>query len=298
MLHIAITAVKVFTSPGASVALGLQNSIALVRILLKVVPITSPDNAQLKQALRLHTSRGRKKQGRIVVFGTTEVQRALANGTPIEQLFLNRDHAGSATKHLKLDQETTVFELPSKLFEKLAFGNRLDGVVAVSRRPATELLDKDYGQFVIVVQSLEKPGNLGAVFRSCDGAGVDAVFVADPLTDVFHPNAIRASLGTVFGLPTAVTNSEAIAAHLSAHDYQILVARLDAQEDLFRADLTRRTAVVLGNEAEGVTSFWQRPEFTGVRLPMLGVADSLNISATTAVVAYEAMRQRVNTTVR
>jgi TrmH family RNA methyltransferase len=145
---------------------------------------------------------------------------------------------------------------------------------------------------VLVLEAVEKPGNLGAVLRSADGAGVDAVILADPRTDPFNPNAVRASLGTIFATRLAAASSDEVRRWLLARDVRILAARVDGAVDYTDADLRAGVAIVLGSEAEGLTDEWSGEGVIAIRLPMLGIADSLNVSITAAVLAYEARRQR------
>ena len=148
------------------------------------------------------------------------------------------------------------------------------------------------GALVGVLAGVEKPGNVGAVFRSADAAGLDALIVADAGTDLWNPNCIRASLGTVFAVPAATASSEATLAWLAAQGLQIVAARVDAMVPYTEVDFRRPTAIVLGSEAHGLSAAWNSPAVIGVRLPMRGLADSLNVSATAAVLFYEALRQR------
>ena len=144
----------------------------------------------------------------------------------------------------------------------------------------------------MVVEGVEKPGNLGAILRSADGAGADALIAADPRTDLFNPNAIRASLGTVFTVPVAAATTSEVMAWLRARGIGLVVARVDGATVHTAADLAGPVAIVLGSEAHGLTGTWDGPDVRAVRLPMLGSADSLNVSAAAAVLLYEARRQR------
>jgi len=142
------------------------------------------------------------------------------------------------------------------------------------------------------VEGVEKPGNLGALLRSADGAGVDAVIVADPVCDPWNPNAIRASLGTIFRLPLAVCSSDQAMAFLRAQHIAIVAARVDAAADYDSVDLRGPVAIVVGAETAGLSEIWSGADVVAVRIPMLGLADSLNVSATAAVLFFEAQRQR------
>ena len=145
---------------------------------------------------------------------------------------------------------------------------------------------------VAVVECVEKPGNLGALLRSADGAGVDAVIVADAVSDIWNPNAIRASLGTIFSLPLAACSAAEALAFLRTHDIAVLSARVEGATDYDTIDLTQATALVVGAETSGLTEAWAGEGVTPVSIPMLGLADSLNVSASAAVLFYEARRQR------
>ena len=180
------------------------------------------------------------------------------------------------------------------VMEKLAYGNRSAEVVAVAAAPQRSLKDirLPSDALVLVLEGLEKPGNVGAIVRTADGAGAHAVVVTGAQTDLYNPNAIRASLGTTFTVPlSAATPEEAIAWCLE-HKLQIIAARVDAAEDYTGVDYRRPTALVLGSEAAGLSAAWSSEAIRPVRLPMLGAADSLNVSATAAVLCYEARRQR------
>ncbi|MGD9648202.1 MAG: TrmH family RNA methyltransferase [Pirellulales bacterium] len=166
--------------------------------------------------------------------------------------------------------------------------------MAVARAPALSLaaLTLPADPLIAVLVGVEKPGNVGAVLRSADGAGVSAVIVADGGTDLFNPNTIRASLGTVFTLPIAVATAAETLTWLRERGISVYASRPDASSPYHLADFSAASAVVLGSEAQGLGPLWQAPEVRGLKLPMHGVADSLNVSATAAVLFYEARRQR------
>jgi TrmH family RNA methyltransferase len=250
--------------------------------------ITSPSNPRFKQALQLHTARGRKKQNRIIVFGRREIDRAIAAGVRPDQIFVV---SGSPADHF---DAAVVYQLPAPLFEKLSYGNRLDDAIMTAARPATGLqaLELQGDAIVTVAEAIEKPGNLGGILRSADGSGVDGVIVANPLTDVYHPNSIRNSSGATFGLPIAVDSNDNVLKKLKAEGFRILVASPDAVDDFYDVDLSGKTAIVVGNEAAGVSKFWAAAADGAFKIPMLGAADSLNVSVTAAIVMYESLRQR------
>jgi TrmH family RNA methyltransferase len=186
-----------------------------------------------------------------------------------------------------------VVEVGERAFEKLAYGDRSDGVVLVVRAPRSALADLQLppDPLVVVTDDVEKPGNVGAILRSADAVGASAVIAAGG-TDLFNPNVIRASVGTVFSMPIAAAPAGEVAAWLRERGLRILATRVDAELLHVDADLTGSVAVVLGSEAEGLSDAWRDHDVEAVRLPMAGVADSLNVSVAAAVLLYEAWRQR------
>ena len=184
------------------------------------------------------------------------------------------------------------------VLEKIAFGDRSDGIVAVAAHPQTDLsrLTVRDEMLVAVLENVEKPGNVGAVLRSADAAGVSAVIVADAGTDLYNPNSIRASAGTIFSMPLVACSSSEALAWLRQHAFKIVATRVDGAVDYTNMDYSGRCAVVLGNEAQGLSNAWNSANITAVLLPMRGIGDSLNVSVTAAVLFYEALRQRDSTT--
>lgn len=182
---------------------------------------------------------------------------------------------------------------PSVL-EKLAFGNRVEGAVLVAQTPslALERLVVPADGLVGVLESIEKPGNLGAVLRTADAVGLTAILIANPRTDVFNPNTIRASLGAVFHVPVAAASNPQILDWLRQRKLAIYTTRVEGAIDYTRVDYRQPAAVILGNEAEGLSDFWNGTDITAITLPMCGVIDSLNVSVSAAIVFYEALRQR------
>ncbi len=260
--------------------------------------ITSSHNPRVKEAVRLRASRHRKKQQHVLVDGVREISRALdGHARPVdvfvcEPLCRSEQSRGLLERLDTLD--AAVWHVTPEVFEKLAYGHRAEGIVAVAEAPARTLnaLRVADGELVAVVCGLEKPGNVGAILRSADGAGVAAVIVADAGTDLFNPNCIRASLGTVFTQQIATATTAESLAWLREHDYKMFAARLDATNDYTAVNYRGNTAILLGSEAEGLDAAWQADDVTPIKLPMRGAADSLNVSATAAVLFYEALRQR------
>jgi len=261
-------------------------------------PITSPQNPRVKAAVRLRDRRHREKQGRIRIDGARELHRAIRAGvTPIEVFVcesLCTDDEGRRALASVAACRAEVIPVSEPVFAKLAFGDRADGLLGVAPVPTTTLADCTLPEnpLVAVLEGIEKPGNVGAVVRSADAAGVAALVVADGRTDLFNPNAIRASLGTIFTLPVRTATAAATREWLRERGLTIYAARVDGSVEYTDADFRGPAALVLGSEAEGLTGVWRDDDVVPIRLPMLGAADSLNVSAAAAVLFYEALRQR------
>ncbi len=263
--------------------------------------ITSIQNERVKRAAKLHRSRFRQKQDRIIVFGEREIERAIGNGIEPDELFIDESESISGAIKSCVDRfESRCFGVTSAILEKIGFGNRRDGIVMTAARPEQSfdgLLDgKSEGQspLVAVVEGVEKPGNLGAIIRSADGAGLDALIVSDGVTDWFHPNCIRSSVGTCFGFRGCSGSNGEVQRWLADYGFDVLLAALPG-ESVFGSTVAveRPTAIVLGNEANGLSNRWtDHSGYRRVSIPMFGVADSLNVSAAATVLFYELARQR------
>jgi TrmH family RNA methyltransferase len=259
--------------------------------------ITSRHNPHVKEAARLRDRRHREKQGRILIDGARELRRAAQGSVRLLQVFvcpplLSGDDARLPAELAAAGCE--VLPVSEDVFGKLAFGQRAEGLLGVAETPRHALVSLALppGALLAVLEGVEKPGNLGAVLRSADAAGVSAVIVADGRTDLYNPNAIRASLGTIFSLPLAEATGSEAREWLHERNCSIVAARVDGAVPYTAVDYCGPTAIVLGSEAAGLSPLWSGPDVRAVRLPMLGAADSLNISVTAAVLFYEALRQR------
>ena len=261
--------------------------------------IESPNNSRVKMAARLRSPRGRVQQNRIVIDGIRESIRALQAQLEVTELFVCPDLVNDELLTTILQTAShvspkNIISLPKIVFKKIAFGDRADGVVVVANRPDTspDRLDVPQEPLVAVLESFEKPGNLGAVLRSADGAGIDAVLIASPLTDLFHPNAIRNSVGCVFHLPIAVASTDICIKWLASKNLKCFAAKPESEQLYFDAQFVNGSAIVLGNEAKGLSDAWSIPSVSGIKLPMCGIADSLNVASAATAVFYEAFRQR------
>lgn len=259
-------------------------------------PIASPANPRLKAVLALRRRRGRARSGKILIDGHRALGLALAAGVRVEAVYHcpARD-TPEAKAVLERAEAAGVTPVPveTAAFQKIAFGDAPDSVVAVAGRPAAalEALRLPENALVAVAVALEKPGNLGALVRAADGAGAHAVLCVDG-ADPFGPNAVRASRGTVFSVPLAEAGSDAALAWLEARGLHLVATLPDAAFVHTEVPLAGPVAVVLGEEHAGLPAAWRRAADAAVRVPLMGEADSLNVAVTGALLLYEALRQR------
>jgi TrmH family RNA methyltransferase len=260
--------------------------------------VTSFANPRVKAATALRDRRERDRAGLTLVDGAREVRRALDAGSEVVEAFVCDPLLAGPDARAALDmlrgRGVSIHSTSEAVFAKLAFGERAEGILAVVRIPSTALADLALPDdpLVVVIEGVEKPGNIGAVLRSADGAGADAVIAASPRTDLFNPNAIRASAGTMFAVQTGAAPTPEVLAWLRDRSVRIVAARVGAGRPYTEADLSGPLALVLGAEADGLTDAWVAAGIEAVNLPMLGVADSLNVSTSAAILLYEARRQR------
>jgi TrmH family RNA methyltransferase len=260
--------------------------------------LASPSNPRINAAARLRDRRERDASGLTLVDGARELRRALESGIEVVEAFVCEPLLAGEDARAALDAlragAVAVTTTSENAFAKLAFGDRAEGLVAVVRAPSLALDDLRLpaDPLILVIEAVEKPGNIGAVLRSADGAGVDAVIAASPRTDLANPNVIRASAGTIFAVSMAAAPSDEVRSWLRERGVRIVAARVDGSVAYTDADLTGPLAIVVGSEAEGLNDAWHASDIQAIRLPMLGVADSLNVSVSAAILAYEARRQR------
>ena len=263
--------------------------------------LTSAANPRLRAAAALRDRRARVRTGLLLVDGAREVARALDGGVTLVEAFVAAE-APADPELAALLARLAAIDVPlvpvaPKLLGMLAYGERASGSVAVATAPDTSLPALQLSlpaPLVGILEDVEKPGNLGAVCRSADGAGLDALIAAGSAgsVDPWNPNAVRASLGTVFTLAVAVATTADVLAWLRENGLRIVAARVDGSVPYTEVDMAGPVALVLGSEARGLTDAWSGSDVTAVRLPMHGRADSLNVAAAAAILFYEARRQR------
>ena len=290
--------------------------------------ITSAQNPKIRNLILLQEkSKARKEQGLFVVEGRRELEHCIEAGFDIHTVFVCPEVAsslyGDAASSLRAEApkspidllaqigprrtagllgtsatpacgSANVIEVPLALYEKIAVRGSTEGIVAEVRVKERRLgeLELPDNPLIVVLESVEKPGNLGAVLRSADAAGADAVIVCDPLTDLWNPNLIRASIGAVFTVPTIAAPSAEVIPWLKARGIRILTAQLQDSEWYYETPMTGPTALVMGTESTGLTQAWRIAADAHIRIPMLGRLDSLNVSVSAAILLFEAVRQR------
>ena len=261
--------------------------------------ITSLQNARVKEVVKLGRRPHRDESGLLLVEGYRELRRALANRWKPGALFycpeLYLGHHEPELVESCQRAGAELFECAEQVFRKMAYRDRPEGLLATGPQVRWKLADlrlEAPAPLIVVAESIEKPGNLGTLLRSADAAGAHAVLVCDPTTDINNPNVVRASLGTLFALPVVETTPEEAFAWLRARGIRVLAATPHAEQDYARADMTGGTAIVVGSEQYGLKPFWLEHADLKVRIPMLGQADSLNVSAAATILLYEAVRQR------
>ena len=286
---------------------------------MRVESVTSAQNRKVKTLLALQEkARLRKEMGLFVVEGRRELEHCVSAGFEIDTLFVCPEIYGPAVgpsapiRYSALTRSAdptrvhgaegpqpdlianTIIEVPREIYEKIAYRGGTEGIIAEVRAKELSLAGLKLSEkpLVVVLEGVEKPGNLGAVLRSADAAGADAVLVCDPLTDLYNPNLIRASIGAVFTVPVACCGSAEAIKWLKDNDIKIYTAQLQDSSWYYDTDMRGGTAIVIGTEATGLTDAWREAADAHIRIPMLGELDSLNASVSAAILLFEAVRQR------
>ena len=259
--------------------------------------IQSLQNSRIKNVQKLFAkSRERKEQNLFVIEGARELSLALAGSYSLDsvficpELFSNTDYPEVMNEILS----DIVFEVTLQVFQKIAYRENSDGILALAKPKQHTLSDLNLpdNPVVIVLEAVEKPGNLGAILRTADAAKVDAVIVCDPLTDIYNSNVIRSSVGCIFTVPVAISTHSEIFSFLKENRIRIFAAELEASLWYHDTDFTQACALIMGTEADGLSKFWIENADARIKIPMRGKIDSLNVSVSTAVLTFEVMRQR------
>lgn len=252
--------------------------------------ITSSANPKFKRLIALlQKSSERRESALFTVEGVREISHCIEAGYKPDCIFFCPDIVNEETL-----PQCRHFALSAGLYAKAAYREGTEGAIGVFQaieHPLSSLNLRD-NPLIAVLESVEKPGNLGAVLRTCDAAGADALIICDPRTDLYNPNLIRASIGAVFTVPTAVCTTAQAITFLKSKGIRILTAQLQDSSLYYDCPMTKGTAIVMGTEATGLSDKWRQAADAHIRIPMLGKLDSLNVSVSAAILLYEAVRQR------
>jgi TrmH family RNA methyltransferase len=260
--------------------------------------ITSLQNPKIKEAIRLNERRERNATGLFLIEGYRELKRAVEGRIAFHSLFICPQFFLGTNENALIDQirnqGVEVIVCSENVFQKLSYRDRPDGLLAIGVQMQRSLMDftmkKD--PLLIVAEAIEKPGNLGTILRSADAAGVDAVIVCDRCTDIYNPNVVRASVGTLFTLPVIEASSADTLQWLQQQKIKVVAATPSAKQTFTDANLTGGIAIAVGTEQLGLSETWMNSADLKVRIPMHGAADSLNVATATTLLLYEALRQR------
>jgi len=265
-----------------------------------VQQLTSLANPKVKHVVKLRQRSHRDEAGQMLVEGYRECKRALDNGYQpemlffCEELYLKNLNEPEIVRQCQ-ERGAELYACSKPVFEKMAYRERPEGLLIVGPQCSRKLADLQLPEhaLVVVAESIEKPGNLGTILRSADAAGVHAVIVCDRCTDIHNPNVVRASTGTLFSLPVVEAESDEAIAYLKERGFCILATTPHTEKLHSEVPLTGNVAIVVGTEQYGLTEKWMTAADFRVRIPMFGLADSLNVSAATTILLFEAVRQRI-----
>lgn len=265
---------------------------------MNVEKITSLQNPRVKHLVRLRDRRPRDEAGVFLVEGYREIRRALEKEVPLQELYFCPDWYLGENEPALIQEAAgrgaKLIELTKEAFAKVAYRERPDGLLAVAPQWRRDLasINLKTDPFLLVVEAIEKPGNLGTILRSADAAGVDAVIVCDPVTDIFNPNVVRSSTGVLFSVPVVVTDSVTVRGWLREKCIRSVATTPSAKVLHTEEDLKGPLAIVMGSEQYGLSDYWLAESDARVRIPMAGQADSLNVAMATIITLFEAVRQR------
>lgn len=257
--------------------------------------ISSNSNKNIKRLLKLQSkARERKKTGLFVLEGQRELSLAFQAGYHIQQIFYTSELFDIETIKDQIDK-AVIFEIESALYAKIAYRKTTEGILAIasSKEHKLDKLTLSENPFILVVESPEKPGNMGALLRTADAVGVDAVIIANPTTELYNPNTIRSSVGTIFTNQIAEASSEEVIAFLEKNKINCFTAMLDKEsKNYLTPDYSEACAIVVGTESTGLSEFWQDKSCQKIAIPMHGQIDSMNVSVSAGILLYEVRRQR------
>jgi TrmH family RNA methyltransferase len=260
--------------------------------------ISSTDNDIIKYTVKLRDRRARDTDGMFLIEGYRELLRAVDGGATIVTMMFCPEFFLGVNEHDLIARIASngaeCIQCSERVFTKISYRDRPDGLLAIAKQHHNRLSDIkcDSAPFLVVAEAIEKPGNLGTILRSSDAVGIDALIVCDKCTDIYNPNVVRASVGTLFTVPVIESTSAETIRWLKDNNIAILAATPSASREFTDVDMTQPMAIAVGTEQLGLSRQWLDAADIGVRIPMLGIADSLNVAMATTVLLYEALRQR------
>lgn len=256
--------------------------------------ITSVQNPKIKNIQALEKSRERKDQHLFAFEGVKELSLALEGGYSLKSVFFCPEIIPAHELLAMVKNEHLIIPVQRNVFEKIAYRESTGGIIAVAEQQTHRLdaISLSANPLILIVEGVEKPGNLGALLRTADAANIDAVIICDPQTDFYNPNVIRASLGCVFTRQVASASSVETISWLKQNQIQIFCTYLGASKPYHQTDFTKSCAIVMGTEATGLSDIWVSQSNANIIIPMQGSIDSMNVSTAAAVVVFEAKRQR------
>ena len=253
--------------------------------------ITSSKNIKIKEINKLRKSNNRRKEELFIIEGKKEIDLAKKSGICVKELFFSENIYG---KELNNFSDITKHSITSEIFNKISFRENPDGYLAIAQSKNFELKDIKLSKnpFLLILEAIEKPGNIGAILRSSDAAGVDAIIITESKTDIFNPNVIRSSLGTVFTNQIAICKNKELFLWLKEKNINTFAATPNTDNLYCDSDFKNSLALVIGMEHEGLSNEWLEFADNKIKIPMNGKIDSLNASASAAIILFEIVRQR------
>ena len=258
---------------------------------------SSVHNKKILKLRKLYKSRERKTAGVFLVEGVKEVSRGINSGFQLDSIYFCKDIFKDDIQEFLNDnyEQVQIFELEKAVYEKVAYRDNTEGIIGLFKKKIFTFDNPDFSKddkLFLVLESIEKPGNLGAILRTADAAGVDAIILTASKVDQYHPNVIRSSIGAAFTVPVIVASNKETLEWLKKNKIKIYSAALPTYKNIYEIDLKGNVAMVFGTESEGLSEFWLKNSTECYTIPMKGIVDSLNVSVSVAISVFEATRQR------
>ncbi|WP_298777502.1 RNA methyltransferase [uncultured Polaribacter sp.] len=258
--------------------------------------ITSTQNSYIKNLLKLQEkSRERKKQGLFLIEGKREINLSITSDYIIDTILFVGNFLTKKELSFYISNDIEIIKISKDVYQKIAYRDSTEGVIAIAKTKDLSLKNikfKNKNPLILVAESLEKPGNIGALLRTADAANIDAVFIANPKSDLYNPNIIRSSVGCIFTNKIAVGSSEEMIDFFKEKGVNIFATTLQNSNEYYKENYLNPSAIVVGTEASGLTKAWRDAATQNIHIPMQGKIDSMNVSVAAAIVIFEVKRQR------